>query len=191
MNDMDVPEVAEVPAPPPPEIPKAHNNGTLLSSGDMREKLARHAIVLRKAGKTIEEIAAEFKVGRASLVLMCDVIALHERTDLSERDAAIVQDAFVRMRAGQRLTDIKEMIAEIASRVWGNVSARGASRDRAEQRRRERFEQAIGVALQACANTTRVEIAHLSPERAKAVYREITEALQHLQATRTKIGGMR
>jgi len=189
MNDIDVSEVVEV--PPPSKIPKAHNNGTLLSSGDVREKLARHAIELRKAGRTVDEIAAEFKIGRASIVLMCDVIYLCERTDLSERDAAIVQDALVRMRAGQRLTDIKEMIAEIASRVWGNVSARGASRDRAEQRRRERFEQAIGVALQACVNTTRVEIAHLSPERAKAIYKELSEAVSHLQATRTKIGEMR
>src|SRR5678815_3915758 len=114
MNDIDVSEVVEV--PPPSKIPKAHNNGTLLSSGDVREKLARHAIELRKAGRTVDEIAAEFKIGRASIVLMCDVIYLCERTDLSERDAAIVQDALVRMRAGQRLTDIKEMIAEIASR---------------------------------------------------------------------------
>lgn len=158
--------------------------------GAKREFIARQFISMRAQGRDAHVIARELHISVGHLRQMVDIVSLADREDLSDRDKALAWNALERMNYGERLSIVYDQVAPLVQRVWGTTMRGNNTREAVERRRRDTFERVIGVAVQACTNTTTVEVAHLDADRAGIVALELSLAIRQLQQLRSKIEDM-
>jgi hypothetical protein len=164
-----------------------------LPAGQTIENLARRAIAMMDAGKSVEDVAAELGVERRPLVAAADIVRLADRDDLPAGERALAGAALADINANGQPRKSYEAVKHIATRLWGAPTKRqgrssGASgRDGLEARRNEDFDRAFGMIVQVCLNAPRIELPHFSRDRATQIATELNKAAHSLKELRNRI----
>jgi hypothetical protein len=159
-----------------------------LPDGLSPEEVARKALALREQIGSSQAVAAQLGIRETRCRQMMDIVLIADRTDLSAHDTQVAAAALKAMNEQRvRLAHVYQTISPIMRRLWGD--RRGTSRASLEAIRSERFEHGIGILIQACKNGPKIEVPHLSPERARDLLVELKQAIKAVQMLVSRIEG--
>lgn len=144
----------------------------------------RKALALEADGLGPRRASEEIGIPYQSYLRGRDIVILADRSDLRLTDLEIIAAALKDMNQNYRVLSPHEQIANIAAQLWGY---RGQRLGGTEARRLEDFERAFGHLIQAGMSADQIEIPYLSDDRAKQAVKEITEAMSHMRALKTKL----
>lgn len=151
-------------------------------------QLARQAANLRQSMASVAAVAAQLGISTLTCSQIIDIVLVAGRNDLTGTDAEIAAATLRRLDSGDTsIRDMHAAIQPICDRLWGTRRGGGAIRTEAEALRRSRFESAMGVLIQACANGDRMEVPHLSPKAAGQVAADLREAIRSVRALMQRV----
>lgn len=151
-----------------------------LPAGVSAEDHCRRGLDLASGGMSSTNIAAELKVSPDTYSKMRDIVLLRDRQDLSADDSQIVADAVEEMNETQTVQRPYEKIKHIADRVWGE-NKKGGTREQAEARRLQSFEDGLSVITQACSCGENMDVPQLSEGHRKQFRKDVQIAINHLR----------
>lgn len=174
---------------PPLETDGSLRSGTRLAvpEGMTAEQACRKVMGLENKGVDAETAAKEIGLAITSYRKLRDIVALSDRTDLSEKDQASVKRALDDMNKRQQIQQPYQLVTDLVCRIWGPSKNRSQSREKDERRRIEGFEKAYFVVVQTCAATEKISIPHLSSARVEEIGSELKEAEKYIRQFRNKI----
>ncbi len=145
---------------------RTFNLGPKTPNGETPELIARRGLALRDKGVSINAIAAELKIASRAASDMMDVVLIADRNDLNEKETRAAKTALARLNDRTLpMESIMAMIEPIAERLWGDRKQSHKGRKAIEAERLDRFERAVNIMLQCCANGLSIPIAHVPPKR--------------------------
>lgn len=174
------------PAPKPPPQPsrQALTPRIVVPEGATVESMCREIMRRVNGGESPEDAAPAFNIGVVTFRRARDIMQLAENPNLSESDRARTQAALAEMN-GQRIIDRPfQAVADIARRVWGD---RKGPREKAQARRIDAFEGAMGAITQMCTQLQEFDVPYLSKEQATEAAAELAQAINSLKGFRSRV----
>lgn len=151
-----------------------------LPEGMTAEEACRAGLKLETTGDNAEAAARTVGISVQPYRLMRYIVWLAENPDLSPKDHDLAQAALAHLNETSAPTSAYEMIAHIADRVWGTGSKR-LSAQKANARRVDNLERAMGFITQMCAATANIDMPQLDRERTEKAGRDLQQARRELQ----------
>ncbi len=122
------------------------------------EDWGRKGMALEAEGKRVSVVATVIGINHQSYRNLRDILELSDRDALPAKDAELVRQALSNLNSTRRLKASYEPIKPIGQRVWGAIRTATS-----EANRREIFEDAISILVQACETGSQMEI--LTPNK--------------------------
>jgi hypothetical protein len=160
----------------------SHHNGPSIPGMTLRA-LAQQAMEMRKQLPSVRAVATQLGIGVRGCSQLIDIALVAARNDLTGRDAEIVADVLRQLDSDTGVVEVLHArIRPIRLRLWGQRRGGGGERMEMEAVRQARFDSALGVLTQACANSARMEVPHLAPRAASQVTNDLRDAVKSVRA---------
>lgn len=156
-------------------------------AGKTVEDVVREGVSLESDGASAAEAAEMVGLAVQTYRMGRYVVALADRTDLSERNAATAAAALTAMNAGAVVAPVFASIEDMVDRIYGVGSQRTGTMERMESFQRAKFDRAFGALTQVCSAVEHIEAPHLSPEDTRRFSDELKAAARHVETFRRRI----
>lgn len=180
---MDAAAAPAAPAPTTDPVSAVVGGGRVtVPPGTTLEQLCREAMAREAAGNSPSGAAADTGLSLGTYRQLRDIVLLVDRTDLTAKQQAVARAALAHANEHRQPGPAHAMVADLVARIWGRVDQRRAKgRDRAEARRRDAWEHAVGVIAQSCAAFAEIDLPHLPADQARRDAATINRAIDTLR----------
>lgn len=146
------------------------------------EQLGRELIKIESDGLTAEDAAKKGNISPATYRKLRDIINIYDfRKELPEQDAVLAERALKEANEYRQIQQAHASIKHIVDRVWG-TGIRGNKR---ASRKTEDFDHAVSVIYYS--SLAKIDLPHLSKERAEEVVSTLDEAVSNIKAIITQV----